>query len=42
MSVFRNVFWWVREIGIIKYLMKLISCATRGMGDMCTGEVFSD
>jgi hypothetical protein len=36
----RNAFRWVSEIGVIKQLMKLISGATKGMGDTCTGRVF--
>jgi hypothetical protein len=39
-SIFRNAFWWVREIRIIKYLIKLISGATRGMGDVYGGGFF--
>jgi hypothetical protein len=38
----RNTFRWVREIGVNNYLMKLISGVTKGMGDMCTGEDFSE
>jgi hypothetical protein len=36
----RNVFRWVREIGVINYLMKLIYGAMKGMGNTCTGRIF--
>jgi hypothetical protein len=38
----RNDFRWVREIGVNNILMKLIYGATKGMGDMCMGEDFSE
>ena len=40
MSDSRNAFRRAREIGVIKQLMKLISGAKKGMGNMCTGEDF--
>jgi hypothetical protein len=36
----RNGFRWVREIGVINQLMKLIYGAMKGMGDTCTRRIF--
>jgi hypothetical protein len=35
----RNDFRWVREIGVINLLRKLIYGARKGMGDTCTRRI---
>jgi hypothetical protein len=36
----RNDLRWVREIGVINYLMKLIYGGMKGMGDTCMARIF--